>query len=357
MEKKHFIFLVMISFLLSSSKFSFAEDTIKYKTNKINVIGSSANMHYHDKGIIFDSSGTVGSIGIPQEIKIGDLITVKDKTIRANHIFVTEYLKEMKWQGEIIAKKGQTSCVIVSDEDNLPYGEIDRDRLWIHVTECRVMNSEIKKPEYPNIVGNYKWTHMTPEQKRVYAVGVLEALAFNIYSIASKNNPRGIQIYNNFVDCVLQTKSKLPGDKVERGGDWSPSLGWLFGENLDKSAAWVIYNDISPLICKDFENKETKKEIQMLKIFDYPNWQKFSLKEKSLYVGAYVDVASALYMRKLEVGRSERARKDLTAIQICIEAIGIDGILSEVMEVDFHETWPLPWSVAKGFGKACRKYF
>lgn len=175
--------------------------------------------------------------------------------------------------------------------------------------------------------------------------------------MTSKDHPRAVKLYNNFVDCVLHTKNKLPRDKVERGGDWSPSLGWLLGENLDKSAAWVIYNDISPMVCKDFENKEAKKEIQTLKIFDHVNWKKFSLKEKALYVGAYVDVASALYMRRLEAGRDKRAKKDLTAIQICIEAIGIDGILSEVMEVDFHETWPLPWSVAKGFGKACGKYF
>lgn len=71
--------------------------------------------------------------------------------------------------------------MIVSDEQNLPYGGITRDRLWIHVTECQVMDSEDEKQKHPNIVNNYKWADMTPEQKRVYAVGVLEALAFNIY--------------------------------------------------------------------------------------------------------------------------------------------------------------------------------
>ncbi|MCH7499971.1 MAG: hypothetical protein IH886_08180 [Nitrospinae bacterium] len=139
LKKICFIFLLTASLLQLCSGFSFAEDTKEYKAQGIKVIGNSAKMHYHDKGIVFDSSGTVGSIGIPKVIKIGDVITVNDKTVQANHIFVTEYLKTMKWKGDVVFRKGQVSCVIVSDEQNLPYGKITRDRLWINVTECQKM--------------------------------------------------------------------------------------------------------------------------------------------------------------------------------------------------------------------------
>lgn len=35
-----------------------------------------------------------------------------------------------------MARKGDVTCVIVESEDNLPYGDQRRDRLWIHVKEC-----------------------------------------------------------------------------------------------------------------------------------------------------------------------------------------------------------------------------
>lgn len=106
-KKICFIFLLTFSLFQLCSGFSFAEDTKKYKAQGIKVIENSAKMHYHDKGIVFDSSGTVGSTGIPHVIKIGDIITVKDKTVQANHIFVTEYLKTINGMGILPSGKAR----------------------------------------------------------------------------------------------------------------------------------------------------------------------------------------------------------------------------------------------------------
>lgn len=119
---------------------SFADDKYgrDYNARSIKVVNKSAKMHYHDVGLIFDSSGIVGSEGIPEVINLGDIITVKDKTVQANTIKVTEYLQDLEHGGKVFAKKGQVACTIVTSEKDLPHGEM-RDRLWIRVEHCKVL--------------------------------------------------------------------------------------------------------------------------------------------------------------------------------------------------------------------------
>jgi uncharacterized protein len=109
----------------------------EYKATSLRVLNRSATMHEHKNYYVTMSSGSVGTDGIPDVIKLGDTVTVGAKTIRVRHIFVTEVLDDMKWGREVVAKKGDVTCVIVESEENLPYGDEWRDRLWIHVKECQ----------------------------------------------------------------------------------------------------------------------------------------------------------------------------------------------------------------------------
>ena len=95
-------------------------------------------MHYHDVGLLFDSSGEVGSEGIPDIIQLGDFITVKDKTVQANIIEVSEYLQDLKYGGRVFGKKGQVACMIAGREEDFPHGEM-RDRVWIRVEHCQAL--------------------------------------------------------------------------------------------------------------------------------------------------------------------------------------------------------------------------
>jgi hypothetical protein len=116
-----------------------AEDnrTHEYKASSIRVLNDSATMREHRNYVVTQTSGPVGKEGIPDEIKVGDAVTVKGRTILVRHIFVTEVREDMKWGGKFLAKKGDVTCVLVESEDNLPYGDAQRDRLWIHVEQCR----------------------------------------------------------------------------------------------------------------------------------------------------------------------------------------------------------------------------
>lgn len=110
-------------------------DVSSYRAQAIRVIDDSATMYKHDEGILFSSTGPVGKQGIPGVIRQGDVVRVKNETIRANLIIVKVYHKDMKWQGEYLARKGDVKCMIVENEENIP-SDSPRDKLWINVAQC-----------------------------------------------------------------------------------------------------------------------------------------------------------------------------------------------------------------------------
>lgn len=113
--------------------------TTEYKATAVRVVNRSAVMHEHRTGILA-STGAVGQDGIPDVLKLGDVVTVKGRTVRIRHIFVTEIHEDLKWAGEVLARKGDVRCIAVESEDQVPHNEQKRDRLWIYVPECQPLS-------------------------------------------------------------------------------------------------------------------------------------------------------------------------------------------------------------------------
>lgn len=126
------------TFLTCALNEAHAESVRDYTASAVRVMENSATMLEHDVGWITTSSGPVGSDGIPEIIRYGDIITVGDKTVTANIIKVSEILEDMKYRGEVFAHAGDVSCLIASTEADIPRDD-DRDRLWIHVKNCELI--------------------------------------------------------------------------------------------------------------------------------------------------------------------------------------------------------------------------
>ena len=94
-----------------------------------------ASHGYHKDYFVTVVSDVVGSDGIPDVIEIGDVIKVKDETLKANYIFATQCFETLEWNGQILCRKGQISCVIVKRPEDRPTDE-KRDRLWLNVNDC-----------------------------------------------------------------------------------------------------------------------------------------------------------------------------------------------------------------------------
>lgn len=109
--------------------------TTEYRATSIRVLNDSATMYEHKDYLVTTTSGPVGKEGIPEVINIGDVIRVEDEQLQANIILVTEYNTDMKYGGQILARKGDVSCLVVEREADIPSDE-ERERLWINVVEC-----------------------------------------------------------------------------------------------------------------------------------------------------------------------------------------------------------------------------
>jgi len=116
-----------------------SKKTREHKVSSIKVMNASATMYADRNYLVTSARGPVGSEGISQVIKLGDKITVKDRSITVNHIFVTEILEDMAWDGKTLGRRGDVHCLLVEKlEDNPSVDEnANRNRLWINITDCK----------------------------------------------------------------------------------------------------------------------------------------------------------------------------------------------------------------------------
>jgi len=200
-----------------------------------------------------------------------------------------------------------------------------------------------EKSEFPWLMTPYKHAHLTPEQKQIYLNAYFETMGFILYSYYPRKDSSAMKQLNAWIDCVMKTRDSK---------QWSPAIGWIFGENLDKSAAYILYNEVSPQICKGYTEKAGTR-VRTLKIYSYDDWEKWSLKDKAVYLSGYIDSVASFQMRLRDAGMKNYVRD----LQIVIEVTGIDGILSAVTKIKFERKYPLPWSLSRGLGTARKRDF
>jgi hypothetical protein len=112
------------------------EQVRKSKAHAARVLNQSATMYESRDYWVTRVTGPVGKAGIPDVIRLGNVVTVNGKSIKVNYIFVTQYLVEMKWGRETLARPGDVKCVIVESEKDVPDDQ-EIDRRWISVDQCQ----------------------------------------------------------------------------------------------------------------------------------------------------------------------------------------------------------------------------
>jgi transcriptional regulator with XRE-family HTH domain len=119
------------------------ESSVEYLATRVRVNHNSATMYEHRNYYVTRTSGPVGAEGIPSEIQLGDTVEVNGRQMRVGLIVVTEYLEDMEWSGQILARKGQVACAAVENAENLPWVDEDawRNRLWIDIQNCTVLKA------------------------------------------------------------------------------------------------------------------------------------------------------------------------------------------------------------------------
>lgn len=141
--------IALVPVRLAKNETEQAQQTRKareYEAQSIRVKDQSATLYQYNADSIRPSVGPVGAVGIPESIQIGDAITVNGHTLRAQHILVKEILSDIKYDGHVLGKAGETQCIIVESLKNLPDADQGdtHDRLWIVVEKCAPIPAAIQ---------------------------------------------------------------------------------------------------------------------------------------------------------------------------------------------------------------------
>jgi hypothetical protein len=193
--------------------------------------------------------------------------------------------------------------------------------------------------KFPWQVSMDKYGKLSPEQQQIYLDSFFESMFFIMYGMTDPANSEALQQINGWIDCILESRET---------GTWSADLSWSLAE--EKSAAYVLYTKVSPIICKGFEKKAGTSR-RLLKIYSPEDWESWPRKTRKVYLAGFLDTIATFEMRMKENGM----QNDLRGLKVLIEAIGIDGILSVAITIKSDKKSPLPWLMAESLGTVRKK--
>ena len=137
------VFSIISIFLLLFSV-SIASKIKTYRAKEIKVINNSSKMFRVKNYFVTRISSDIGSEGIPEVFKIGDIINVDGNILNVKYIEVNEILEDMIYKNEILGRKGDIQCIAVESLDDIPSPENDQkefwlERKWINIKHCEVI--------------------------------------------------------------------------------------------------------------------------------------------------------------------------------------------------------------------------
>ncbi len=180
----------------------------------------------------------------------------------------------------------------------------------------------------------YKWSGLTDGQRALYIKSFLETTSFAMYR---RDLPDAAQ--RDFSAWTLCAESK----PIQ---SWQP-LGWMIKGELKRTAA-SQFTEMASTACAEFRGKDPKKR-SPVQLVSRKEWQSLGLRDRAIYVMGYIETV-------YEAGRAMKLHKEVRYLDICLGHQGIDGVLAALETTEMEWQYPIPWSISRVLGKACRPY-
>jgi hypothetical protein len=187
----------------------------------------------------------------------------------------------------------------------------------------------LNRPQ-PRLMPEYKWASLTEHQREIYIRGFLETVSFALYGQAQPGNE---QAFSDWTLCA----ERQPLSR------WA-TLGWGLGK-LDQTAAAQFF-DVASTACRDSANKGDKK-LRPVWLLKPAEWKSFSIHDRAIYLMAYVETFFAGFQQAKDTANERK-------LDICIAKVGIEGLISSMEQTKIEWQYPLPWSVSRALGTACK---
>ncbi len=189
------------------------------------------------------------------------------------------------------------------------------------------------KPQ-PMLMTDYKWASLTERQREIYTRGFLETVSFILYGHSQKDNEQHAKIFSDWTLCAERQPLS----------SWQ-TLAWVLRGKTDETVAAQFY-DLAPIVCKDSAGKGDKswRTVWLLKPAE---WKSLSLHDRAIYLMAYAETVYAATRREKDAANERK-------LDICIASVGIEGLISSMEQTKIEWQFPLPWSVSRALGSACK---
>lgn len=178
------------------------------------------------------------------------------------------------------------------------------------------------------------WDGFDKDQRGLYVKGFLETVSFIMYGYVPQNS----ETAKDFSDWTACAQHEQPSR-------WMP-LDWLFGD-LNRTAASQFFR-IAHTVCEKDLGKGDKTWTPV-RLVSKADWSSLSRADREIYVTAYIETTYEMLKRGQQLDQVREIEK-------CVKRRELEGIMKEVDKIAVEWQYPLPWSVSRGLGNACREF-
>ena len=117
-----------------------SDDIESLSATRIDVSGKRVSLKYNEEKFfgVTCTSGTHQEVKGLSKISIGDNLSFGKHSFKVGVISAQRFIRDVCWNGELLGKKGQTTCVVAEDKSSLP-SDKDCDALWLYVESCNIL--------------------------------------------------------------------------------------------------------------------------------------------------------------------------------------------------------------------------
>ncbi len=181
----------------------------------------------------------------------------------------------------------------------------------------------------------HKWAGLTESEVNIYAQAFLETMSFVSYGYLPKDRKDAVEQFSTFTRCA----------ETEDITRWRP-YKWPYVQ--DSGTAADDLQSTAALLCEKYMSKGDTS-LRAVRLISRSAWQAFSPREKAIYLMGYIETGQA-YVKRI----GDREMQEF--IRNCVEyGIGLEGILGELDHITYEWQYPLPWSISRAVGVACKR--
>lgn len=194
---------------------------------------------------------------------------------------------------------------------------------------------------FPVLMNPYQYVDLSEEQREIYRDSYFETIGFLMYGYLDPADMNGAKMLNALIDCAHESR----GNPV-----WTNYSSWILGKHVEKSGAWLLYNQITPRECAKYLD-DAGTNTRLLKLRSHREWAEWSDHDRAIYLQGYLDTAAAMQMRL----KAEGHPNYFDEFAELLNTMDVAQILGHVKKVEFEPQYPLPWSISRGVGHAVER--